>query len=108
MSRILLAFFFAAWLFGSSQKITTIQQLLERLLCGMGLDDRPGKQETSEGRCIGELKLRWLNLKDDFSESTFDLDGKKHVRQKWKNDPSQWELRTYEGDIVTMKTQWSK
>jgi hypothetical protein len=56
----------------------------------------------------GELKLRWLNLKDDFSEWTYQLGEQRGtIRQKWKNDPTQWELRTYEGDVITMKAPWS-
>ncbi|MCB0526132.1 MAG: hypothetical protein R2778_11770 [Saprospiraceae bacterium] len=56
----------------------------------------------------GELKLRWLNIRDDFSEWTFELEDRPGtIRQKWKTDPTQWELRTYEGDVVTMKTAWS-
>lgn len=56
----------------------------------------------------GELKLRWLNVSDDFSEWTYELGGQRGtIRQKWKNDPTQWELRTYEGDVVTMRASWA-
>lgn len=56
----------------------------------------------------GELTLRWLNMKDDFSEWTYQLGEQRGtIRQKWKNDPTLWELRTYSGDIITMKTAWS-
>ena len=56
----------------------------------------------------GELKLRSLNFKDDFSEWTYELGGRRGtIRQKWKNDPTLWELRTYEGDVITMKAPWS-
>ena len=56
----------------------------------------------------GELKLRWLNFKDDFSEWNYELgDQQGTIRQKWKNDPTLWELRTYTGDVITMKAPWS-
>ena len=71
----------------------------------------PSEDETAdelEEVLYGELKLRWLNLKDDFSEWTYELGGKRGtIRQKWKNDPTQWELRTYEGDVISMKAPWS-
>lgn len=64
--------------------------------------------EDAEEPLYGELKLRWLNIRDDFSEWTYELGGKRGtIRQKWKSDPSQWELRTYEGDVITMKAPWS-
>jgi hypothetical protein len=67
-----------------------------------------GDAEEVEEELFGELKLRWLNIKDDFSEWTYELGGQRGtIRQKWKNDPTQWELRTYEGDIITMKAPWS-
>lgn len=66
------------------------------------------ENEEEEETAYGELKLRWLNFKNDFSEWTFELAGQRGtIRQKWKNDPTQWELRTYEGDIITMKAPWS-
>ncbi len=71
----------------------------------------PSEDETAdelEEVLYGELKLRWLNLKDDFSEWTYELGGKRGtIRQKWQNAPTQWELRTYEGDVISMKAPWS-
>lgn len=68
----------------------------------------PADSEEEEETLYGELKLRWLNIRDDFSEWTYELGGKRGtIRQKWKNDPTQWELRTYEGDVITMKAPWS-
>ena len=64
--------------------------------------------EEATEEAYGELKLRWLNLRDDFSEWTYELGGQRGtIRQKWKNDPTQWELRTYEGDVITMKAPWA-
>ncbi len=56
---------------------------------------------------VGELKLRWLNIRDDWSEWDFQIgEWRGTIRQKWKDDKNQWELRTYEGDVVTMRTAW--
>lgn len=66
------------------------------------------EEEEPDEELYGELQLRWLNLKDDFSEWTYELGGQRGtIRQKWKNDPTQWELRTYDGNIITMKAPWS-
>jgi hypothetical protein len=55
----------------------------------------------------GGLQLRWLNLRDDWSEWDYELGEERGtIKVKWKNDPSQWELRTYDGSIVTMRTAW--
>ena len=57
---------------------------------------------------IGELKQRWANVREDWTEWDFDINDRKGtIKMKWKNDPSQWELRTYDGSIVTMKTIWA-
>ncbi len=66
-----------------------------------------GEDELPEEEQYGELKLRWLNVREDWSEWDFELGGGRGtIKQRWKDDPSQWELRTYEGDIVTMRTAW--
>jgi hypothetical protein len=66
------------------------------------------QDEEMQEEQYGELKLRWLNIREDFSEWTYELGGQRGtIRQKWKNDPTQWELRTYTGDIITMKAPWS-
>lgn len=64
--------------------------------------------EEAEEEYYGELKLRWLNVRDDWSEWDFELGGQRGtIRQKWKDDPQQWELRTYSGAIVSMRTAWN-
>lgn len=64
--------------------------------------------EAPDEELYGELKLRWLNLRDDWSEWDFSLgDERGTIRMKWKDDPSQWELRTYSGAVVTMRAAWS-
>ncbi len=64
--------------------------------------------EAPEEELYGELKLRWLNVRDDFTEWEYELGGERGtIRQKWKDDPSQWELRSYTGNIVSMRTAWS-
>jgi hypothetical protein len=64
--------------------------------------------EAPEEELYGEFKLRWLNVRDDFSEWDYEIgDERGTIRQKWKDDISQWELRSYEGNVVTMRTMWS-
>jgi hypothetical protein len=56
----------------------------------------------------GEMKLRWLNLRDDFSEWEFQLgDLRGTIRMPWKDDPTQWELRTFDNEVVTMRASWN-
>mgnify|MGYP000905384457 CR=1 FL=1 len=63
--------------------------------------------EAPDEELYGELKLRWLNLRDDFSEWDYEIGGDRGtIRQKWKDDPSQWELRSYNGDVISMRTAW--
>lgn len=70
--------------------------------------DEAESPDPPEEVLYGELKLRWLNVRDDFSEWTYELNGERGtIKQKWKNDPTQWELRTYTGDVVTMRASWS-
>lgn len=55
----------------------------------------------------GELKLRWINLRDDWTEWDYEVgDERGTIRQKWKDDSSQWELRSYNGNVVSMRTAW--
>ncbi len=64
--------------------------------------------EVAEEELYGNLKLRWLNVRDDWSEWDYELGGQRGtIRQKWKDDPQQWELRSYSGSIITMRTTWS-
>lgn len=64
--------------------------------------------EELQEELYGEFKLRWLNVRDDWSEWDFELGGERGtIRQKWKDDPQQWELRTYSGVVVTMRTAWN-
>jgi hypothetical protein len=66
------------------------------------------RQEPEETRC-GELKLRWLSLKEDWSEWEYEIgDEKGTIKMKWKEDPSHWELRSYNGSVITMRTAWPK
>jgi hypothetical protein len=64
--------------------------------------------EEVDEELYGELKPRWLNVREDWSEWDFELGGQRGtIRQKWKDDPQQWELRTYTGAIITMRTSWN-
>lgn len=63
--------------------------------------------EPPQEQRYGEFKLRWLNVRDDWSEWDFELGEERGtIRAKWKDDPTQWELRTYTGAVVTMRTAW--
>ena len=56
---------------------------------------------------MGTLQQRWIDVREDWTEWDFSInDHDGTIKIKWKNDPSQWELRTYEGEIITMKTIW--
>lgn len=64
--------------------------------------------EAPPEETVGELKLRWLNVRDDWSEWDFEVFGQRGtIRQKWKDDFTNWELRTYDGAVVTMRAAWS-
>lgn len=66
------------------------------------------EDEVPEEELYGELKLRWLNVRDDWSEWDFELGGQRGtIRQRWKDDPQQWELRSYSGQVITMRTAWN-
>lgn len=70
--------------------------------------EQPDESDAPDEESIGDLKLRWLNLRDDWSEWDFNLgDLNGNIRLKWKNDPTAWELRTFDGDIVTMRAMWT-
>ena len=63
--------------------------------------------EPPQEELYGEFKLRWLNVRDDWTEWDFELGGERGtIRAKWKDDPTQWELRTYTGAVITMRTAW--
>lgn len=67
-----------------------------------------GEGETPPQETVGELKLRWLNVRDDWSEWDFEVFGQRGtIRQKWKDDFTNWELRTYDGAVVTMRAAWA-
>ena len=106
--RILFVFLFASYAtLTAAQAIATVSSRWSDSFVEWDIFSET-ENEDEEGTAIGELKLRWLNFKDDFSEWTFELGGQRGtIRQKWKNDPTQWELRTYNGDIITMKAPWS-
>lgn len=71
-------------------------------------EEEEDAEANPEEERYGEFKLRWLNVRDDFSEWDYQLgDERGTIRQKWKDDPSQWELRSYDGNVITMRTMWS-
>ena len=65
-------------------------------------------EEMPDEERVGELKLRWLNMREDWSEWDFEIgDQRGTIRMKWKDDPTQWELRSYEGAIISMRAAWT-
>lgn len=71
-------------------------------------EEEEADSEAPTEELYGEFKLRWLAIRDDWTEWDFELGEQRGtIRQKWKDDPTQWELRTYSGDVVTMRTMWT-
>lgn len=71
------------------------------------IEDALAYEEPIPEERIGELKLRWLNVRDDFSEWDYEFSGQRGtIKMKWKDDPSLWELRDFDGTIITMKASW--
>jgi hypothetical protein len=69
--------------------------------------DSTAVEEELEEEQVGTLQQRWLNVRDDWTEWDFTLaDQSGTVKIKWKNDPSQWELRSFDGEVVTMQPVW--
>lgn len=77
----------------------------------LAADTIPEEEEASEApdeELYGEMKLRWLDLREDWSEWDFNLGEERGtIKMKWKDDPSQWELRTFDGAVVTMRAAWN-
>ena len=72
-------------------------------------DEGEDEDTKPEEELYGEFKLRWLHMRDDFSEWDYELGNERGtIKQKWKDDLSQWELRSYSGNVITMRTMWSK
>lgn len=64
--------------------------------------------ELPDEELYGEMKLRWLDLRDDWSEWDYNLgDERGTIKMKWKNDPTQWELRGFDGAVITMRAAWN-
>ena len=65
------------------------------------------EEDSPEEELVGEMKLRWLQVKEDWSEWEFQLRGERGtIKAKWRNDLTQWELRTYSGNVITIRTAW--
>jgi hypothetical protein len=63
--------------------------------------------EAPQEVVFGDLKLRWLMMREDWTDWEFTTpEGRGTIRMKWKDDPTQWELRTYSGAVVTMRALW--
>ena len=70
------------------------------------IDDQKEDKEEFEEEICGKMVLRWLH-REDFTEWDWEWGEETgSIRQKWRDDPTQWEVRSYEGDIVTMRVIW--
>ena len=113
LSGVLLPFCFLANAAAQTPKMTTMSSRWQDSFVEWDIystleDPSLEEGEEAQEEHYGSLKLRWLNVRDDWSEWDFELGGQTGtIRQKWKDDPQQWELRTYTGAIITMRTAWN-
>lgn len=71
-------------------------------------EEETDPNEPPEEELFGEVKLRWLNMRDDWSEWDYTMGEERGtIKMKWKDDPTQWELRNFQGDIITMRASWN-
>lgn len=71
-------------------------------------DTSAAADEAPEEYTCGNLQLRWLNLKEDWTDWDFQLgDLRGSIRRKWKDDPTHWELRAFDGSVITMRAAWA-
>lgn len=108
-----LSCFFSLTLSAQAPVITTVSSRWQNSFVEWDIFSSIRPEELEEGEeadeeYYGEMKLRWLNVRDDFSEWDYELGGQRGIiRQKWKDDPQQWELRSYTGVVITMRTTWN-
>ena len=72
------------------------------------LEEAAQEEETNDVKeeFAGFMRLRWVH-KEDWKDWEYEFGSERgSIRQKWDNDPTQWELRNYNGDIVTMRQLW--
>ena len=115
----LLGLLISAWGFAPAQNLSGIStrwsdSFVEWELFGFAADtsqtdeDSEDLEETANEELFGELKLRWLNIRDDWSEWDYSMGEERGtIKMKWKDDVTQWELRSYQGSIITMRAAWS-
>ncbi|MBK8556378.1 MAG: hypothetical protein IPL65_11695 [Lewinellaceae bacterium] len=73
----------------------------------MAIQEAIDYEESFPEEPAGEMKLRWLNLRDDWTEWDFEYgDLRGTIKMRWKDDPGFWELRSFNGDIVSMRLAW--
>lgn len=104
---------FTASIMAQTPAMTTISCRWQDSFVEWDIYSTPRQHDLEEGEeaaeeLYGELKLRWLNVRDEWSEWDYELGGQRGtIRQKWKDDPQQWELRSYTGTVITMRTAWN-
>jgi hypothetical protein len=61
-----------------------------------------------EEDAVGDMRLRWLGVKDDWSEWEYRVgDESGTIKAKFKDDPTYWELRSFSGSVISMRAAWS-
>jgi len=122
MKKILFLFVFPSFLFAQSE-MTTLRSAWSdsfvewEIYCAVQEDstvldsiylDDPEEYEALEfeEEICGKINLRWLQ-REDWTQWDYECgDESGTIRQKWRNDPSQWEVRSYQGDIISIRQQW--
>ena len=65
------------------------------------------EEEDEELEASGELELRWKN-QDNWTEWDYEFDEEQgQISQASRNRPDQWELRSDDGRLITMRPRWS-
>lgn len=58
---------------------------------------------------VGYFRQRWLDLRDDWSEWDYEYGTDRGtIKVKWRDNPSEWELRSFSGEVITLRTVWPR
>lgn len=99
MKKIIFALFILLPLFTQAQYITGI---------GTTWDDAFTEWTIySDDEAVqGELRARWA-MREDWTQWDYYLGEEKGTAtMPWKNDPTQWEFRGYDNEVITCRTKW--
>jgi hypothetical protein len=110
MRRIFIYFLFLAPLSLKSQVFTTVETQWNDSFVAWNLYSTEPADSTEpepEELLSGEFKLRWLPMREDWTEWEYQLGTERGtIRQRWKNDKTQWELRGYNGQVISVRSIW--